>query len=253
MNKSESIGQLAAALAKAQRVMGGASKDASNPFFKSHYSTLASVIDAIREPLTSNGLSFVQLTQPSEKNEVVIETVLMHESGEWVSSITCLPVAKADAQGYGSAITYAKRYGVQALTGCPSEDDDGNAAAQAAPKAAAPKPVAKSVPPAVKAKVEDIQKPAKGTISGDDSEGDLTGIGPDRPVDEVTKGKVLHAFASIGFTLPMLEQEYGKPLAEWMESDVVDARDLLKSLKISAAQAKAQAAEMAANPDGGEI
>jgi hypothetical protein len=69
----------------------------------------------------------------------------------------------------------------------------------------------------------------------------------------VTKGKVLHAFASVGYTLPALEAEYGKPLSEWMESDVVEARELLKSLKISAAQAKAQAAEMAANPDGGEI
>jgi|694.fasta_scaffold93782_6 hypothetical protein len=93
----------------------------------------------------------------------------------------------------------------------------------------------------------------RGTISGNPLEGDLTGIGPDRPVDDVTKGKVLHAFASVGYTLPALEAEYGKPLSEWMESDVVEARELLKSLKISAAQAKAQAAEMAANPDGGEI
>ncbi len=133
MNKSESIKELATALAKAQRSMGGAKKDSSNPFYKSTYSDLSSVGTAIREPLSSNGLSFIQATEPSDKDEIRVITMLMHESGEWLSSTIAIPVSKADAQGYGSAITYAKRYGLQGLLGVPSEDDDGNAAAKAKP------------------------------------------------------------------------------------------------------------------------
>ncbi len=132
MNKSESIAALAAALSKAQGEMKGAKKDSANPFFKSKYADLASVVEAIREPLTKNGLSYIQLTEPSEKEEVRVETVLMHGSGEWVSGITAVPVTKADAQGYGSAMTYARRYGLQSICGIPAEDDDGNAAASAA-------------------------------------------------------------------------------------------------------------------------
>lgn len=133
MNKSESIAGLAKALSIAQGQMGGAVKGKENPFFKSVYADLSSVVEAIREPLSSNGLSFVQVTHQSDKNEVVVETVLMHESGEWLSGTIAIPVSKADAQGYGSAITYAKRYGLQGLLGVPSEDDDGNAAAKAKP------------------------------------------------------------------------------------------------------------------------
>jgi len=134
MNKSNSIGALAAALAKAQGALGPAKKDSMNPHYRSTYADLSSVISAIREPLATNGLSYVQLMTPAEGNQVAIETVLMHESGEWISSMTMIPVSKADAQGYGSAITYAKRYGLQGIVGCPSEDDDGNAAAKAKPK-----------------------------------------------------------------------------------------------------------------------
>lgn len=130
MNKSESIASLAKALAIAQGQMGGAVKGKANPFFKSVYADLSSVVDAIREPLTNNGLSFVQVTHPSERNEIIVETVLMHESGEWLSGTLAMPVSKTDAQGFGSAITYAKRYGLQGLLGVPSEDDDGSAASR---------------------------------------------------------------------------------------------------------------------------
>lgn len=133
MNKSESIANLAKALSLAQGQMGGAHKGKANPFFKSVYADLSSVVAAIREPLSSNGLSFVQATEPSDKDEIRVVTMLMHESGEWLSSTIAIPVSKADAQGYGSAITYAKRYGLQGLLGVPSEDDDGNAAAKARP------------------------------------------------------------------------------------------------------------------------
>jgi hypothetical protein len=92
----------------------------------------------------------------------------------------------------------------------------------------------------------------RGTVSGDPLESDLSGIGPDRPAEEAVKSKVVHAFASIGFTLPMLEEEYGKPMQDWMESDIPELREVMKSLKIAAANAKAQAEEMQ-QPGDGEI
>jgi hypothetical protein len=138
MNKSESIKELANALAKAQGEMKGAVKDSSNPFFKSKYADLASIVEAIRLPFAKNGLSYSQCIEPTEKDEVRVETMIMHSSGEWMScGVIALPVAKSDAQGFGSAITYARRYGLAAAVGVAPEDDDGNAATKAAP---APKP-----------------------------------------------------------------------------------------------------------------
>ena len=97
------------------------------------------------------------------------------------------------------------------------------------------------MPPKVKEKAAEIQKPARGTVSGDPLEGDLTGVGIDRPASEEVKGKVIHAFASIGFTLPQLEKEYGKPMDEWMESDIPELRQVLGAMKIEQAQIKAAA------------
>ena len=129
MNKSETIGKLAEALCKAQASMGSAKKDADNLFFKSKYADLASVVEAIKKPLADNGLSYVQTTDIDESGSVVVETVLMHSSGEWLSGRLRMPVAKAnDAQALGSALTYCRRYGLQAMAGIPADDDDGNAA-----------------------------------------------------------------------------------------------------------------------------
>lgn len=134
MNKSDQINELAAALAKAQGQIKGALKDSNNPFFKTKYADLASVVEAIREAFAQNGLSYVQRTEPTEANEVRVETVLLHASGQWLSAgVLNIPVSKADAQGFGSALTYARRYGLSAATGVAPEDDDGNAAAKAAP------------------------------------------------------------------------------------------------------------------------
>lgn len=135
MNKSDSIAALAASLAKAQGQMKGAVKDSANPFFKSKYADLASVVEAIRAAFSANGLSYIQTVEPSDKDEVVVETTLMHASGEWIScGMLALPVSKADAQGYGSALTYARRYSLSAAVGVAPEDDDGNAASAAKPK-----------------------------------------------------------------------------------------------------------------------
>ena len=127
MNKSEKISELAKALNKAQGDMSGAKKGAANPFFKSKYSDLNSVIDALRVPFFENGLSYSQFPI-NDGDRVGVETILMHTSGEWLASKLTFPTAKKDAQSGGSAITYAKRYALQAMAGIPSEDDDGNGA-----------------------------------------------------------------------------------------------------------------------------
>lgn len=131
MKHSESIKEFATALSKAQGEMEGAKKDAANPFFKSKYADLASVIDVIRAPFAKNGLSYMQfprVVQVEGKVSVEVETLVMHNSGEWISESLSMPVVKYDPQGIGSTITYAKRYGLQAAAGVPSEDDDGNEA-----------------------------------------------------------------------------------------------------------------------------
>lgn len=124
MKQSESIKELAIALCIAQGQMGGAVKDSSNPFFKSSYADLTSVIKAIKEPFAQNGLSFIQLPISGETH-VGVTTMLMHKSGEWLQSEYKLPMTKRDPQAAGSAITYARRYALQALAGIPSVDDDG--------------------------------------------------------------------------------------------------------------------------------
>lgn len=132
MQKSESIKELASALNKAQAEMSGAKKGANNPFFKSKYADLNAVVDAVRIPFSENGLSYSQFPI-MEDNKVGVETILMHESGEWMSSVLTLPMTKQDPQAAGSAITYARRYALQAIAGIPAEDDDGNAASQSKP------------------------------------------------------------------------------------------------------------------------
>jgi len=126
MKTSESITRIAEALSLAQGAMTGAKKAADNPFFKSKYSDLAEVIRAISEPFAANGLSFIQSASFID-GKISVITRIMHKSGEWLESDPCeLPPVKNDPQGYGSAISYAKRYSLQSFAGVPSIDDDGN-------------------------------------------------------------------------------------------------------------------------------
>jgi len=127
MDRSESIKEIAGALNKAQAEMSGAKKGKSNPFFKSKYADMNSVVDAVRIPFSNHGLSYSQFPLFRE-GLVGVETMLMHDSGEWISSELLLPLTKQDAQAAGSAITYARRYALQSIAGIPSEDDDGNSA-----------------------------------------------------------------------------------------------------------------------------
>ena len=129
MNKSESIKSLSVAMCKAQGEMGGAAKDANNPFFKSKYADLSAVVQAVKDPFANNGLSYVQFPV-EEGGRIGVETILMHESGEWLSNSFTVQLSKQDAQGAGSAITYCRRFALQSIAGLPSEDDDGNNASK---------------------------------------------------------------------------------------------------------------------------
>lgn len=135
MQSSDSIKDLASALAKAQAAMGGARKDKNNPAFRSKYADLSSVAEAIDAAIEPHGLSYVQVCHERE-NAAAVETIILHASGEWMScGILPVPVTKHDAHGFGSALTYARRYSLSAAFGVVPEDDDGNAAAAAAPRA----------------------------------------------------------------------------------------------------------------------
>jgi len=128
MNKSESINELATALSKAQAAIKGAVEDSANPHFRSKYASLQSHLNAARDPLSKNGLAITQLLTDihcENMNLVTIETVLMHSSGQWIGSTFSVPVSKADAQGFGSAVTYARRYSFAAILGIAPVDDDG--------------------------------------------------------------------------------------------------------------------------------
>lgn len=125
---------IATALAKAQMNMGKALKQANNPHFRSKYADLGSVMDACLPALNEAGIALIQPTGEDEVGRYV-ETILVHgESGESLSCRVPLIVGKNDMQGYGSAVTYARRYGLMAMAGIAPEDDDGNAAVKSAPK-----------------------------------------------------------------------------------------------------------------------
>lgn len=128
--QSPGIGKLAEALAKAQGAMGHAKKSADNPFFKSSYADLPAVIDAAKAALADNGLAVSQFTDADENGNVTLVSTLMHSSGEWVRGWYPVRPLKADPQGLGSAVTYARRYSFAALVGIAAadDDDDGNAA-----------------------------------------------------------------------------------------------------------------------------
>ncbi len=133
MEMSESIAKFAEALAKAQGAMEGAKKDSDNPFFKSKYADLASVWDCCRKPLSENGLAVVQSVS-SDEHGITLNTMLAHSSGEWVRDSFFVPCQKKDAQSYGSACSYARRYALQAMVGIPSIDDDGESTMKRTPE-----------------------------------------------------------------------------------------------------------------------
>lgn len=139
MNKSDSIKELATALAKAQAEIENASKNSANPHFRSKYADLAEVLNTVRPVFSKHGISVIQA--PSYESGIAsVETMLTHASGEWMSNTCSAPVSKQDAQGVGSAITYLRRYSLAAFAGIAQEDDDANSAVGHRP-ASRPAPV----------------------------------------------------------------------------------------------------------------
>lgn len=134
MRHSEQIGELAAALAKAQASMKGAVADSSNPHFKSRYADLESVRAASLPALAANGICVFQ-----EVTETVCTTKLVHSSGQWLETDVPVFIGKRDSQGLGSAMTYSRRYALAAAVCLSQTDDDGNLSCE--PPKAQPKPM----------------------------------------------------------------------------------------------------------------
>lgn len=124
---SDDIIEFAKAFAKAQAAMGDVLKGSDNAHFKTKYADLGAVVEATLPAL--NGAGFSVLQPPSFDGETVrVSTLILHESGQWMRSTLALRPSKTDPHGVGSAITYARRYGLLAMCGVAPEDDDGNAA-----------------------------------------------------------------------------------------------------------------------------
>lgn len=135
MTKEKTTPTLAAALVKAQKQFNPALKNTNNAFFNNKYADLAACIEAVIDALNDNGIMLMQPTHECERG-VLVETLFIHESGEQFSAGRLhVPATKPDAQGYGSALTYARRYSLMAACGIAPEDDDGNAAAKFNPQA----------------------------------------------------------------------------------------------------------------------
>ena len=138
--------EIASALVKAQKEFGPALKSSTNPAFRSRYADLSACVEAVIDALNNNDIFMMQPTHECD-NGVIVETIFIHSSGEQISSGKLhVPATKHDAQGYGSALTYARRYSLMTACGIAPEDDDGAAASK--PKAPPAKPVAQSAAPA---------------------------------------------------------------------------------------------------------
>jgi hypothetical protein len=159
MEDIPTIDLIAAALAKAQATLSNVSKDKANPFFKSKYADLGSVLDSIRGPLADNDLAIVQTTEYID-GVTLLCTALLHKSGQSICGRYPIISTKQDPQGYGSAMTYARRYTIMAIVGVAAEDDDANAAS-AVPNAPRPQPVHVQAPAPVAPVTAPVAQPTK--------------------------------------------------------------------------------------------
>ncbi|CAB4121794.1 Essential recombination function protein [uncultured Caudovirales phage] len=128
MKTSESLVKIAPALVKAQMGITYAIENAKNPHLKNTYADLSAVIDAVKVALNANGISFIQSPSPSDDGRLHLTTRLIHESGEWIENTATCPLPKQDPQGFGSALSYLRRYSLSAFCGLYSDDNDGNSA-----------------------------------------------------------------------------------------------------------------------------
>lgn len=157
---------IASAFVKAQKAFGPALKTNTNPHFRSKYADLSACVEAVIDALNNNGIALVQHCHESDTG-VTVETVFIHESGELLSSGKLhVPAAKQDPQGYGSALTYARRYSLMAACGIAPEDDDGNAASK--PKTVIVPTGTPLVPPERMSMIADVADSIKQHMASDD-------------------------------------------------------------------------------------
>jgi hypothetical protein len=201
MPQSPSVGALVAALAKARASFKPVIKDAANPFFKSKYADLAGILDSVVPALSANGLVIYHTTD-SASGVLILVTTLAHSSGEFVIGEYPVTPVKADPQGYGSAITYARRYALSAILSVAAEDDDGEAASG---RAQAPAKVA-SVSGIVQKKKPDWTKEQQTEVGS--LFADIIRIGGDTGEAEIFKLR--------------------KEMAYDMPSDVIDAAAIIQ-------------------------
>ena len=128
MKTSETLTKLAPALLAAQKTIGNAKKQATNPHYKTKYANLESVIEATKDALNDQGIVIIQSVSQVYAGAINVVTRLMHESGEYIEDIASAPLTKQDAQGVGSAVTYLRRYSLAAICSITQEDDDGESA-----------------------------------------------------------------------------------------------------------------------------
>jgi len=196
------------AFCKAQQAMTSAMKDTNNEFFKSKYADLGAVQDACFPALHSNGFSVMHQIR-NEDSGSVLDTILLHESGaSWTCPVPLL-VGKNDMQGLGSAITYARRYGLMCLSGVAPEDDDGNKAAENKPKNRADRVGARDKPPAEDKPVDPFEATA------DDIQREIKKIGTITDIDEL---------ASYWAALKKAQTSVAR------HADVIAAKDALKAM-----------------------
>jgi hypothetical protein len=169
---------IASALVKAQKEFGPALKSSTNPHFRSKYADLSACIEAVIDALNNNGIYLMQLTE-EHAGGVKVSTVFIHESGEQLSGGGLfMPATKQDAQGFGSALSYARRYSLMAACGIAPEDDDGNQATKSAPVAQPIKAIPKTqeTPPPKKVEGRDSQWQLKVTAEPDTDWGDWLAV-----------------------------------------------------------------------------
>lgn len=185
------MNKIAQAFIKAKKEFSPALKDKTNPHFRSQYADLGACLDAVDDALLNNGIALYQETF-EDQTGVTVETVLLHESGETIRSGKLhVPASKQDPQGYGSALTYARRYSLMAACGIAPEDDDGNAASQAKPAKAPVKAAPISMP------VDEVDSCCLAMRECDDAES-LKGIfaGAWKRADEISRKTLKAAYES---------------------------------------------------------
>ena len=161
---SNDIPLLAKAMLAVQKQLNPATKDATNPYTRSRYATLNAVMDACKSALLDNGIWLTQITVPSEPGTVALLTKLTHaETGQYQAALTVLPLQKMDSQSAGAALTYSRRYGLSALLGLVTEDDDDAESTKLPPKPTRPM---SSSQPQTQPQVQSQEQPDLPQIAG---------------------------------------------------------------------------------------